>query len=97
MPPACLLVRWVSREASSNLRIEQTEPDRQRDILVLCGSGQRSLLGAEALQRMGYRRVSSVAGGMGAWKTAGLPVTAGVLDNDAAERYARQVLLAADG
>ncbi|HXP00776.1 MAG TPA: molybdopterin-synthase adenylyltransferase MoeB [Luteibacter sp.] len=75
------------------LRIEQTEPDRQRDILVLCGSGQRSLLGAEALQRMGYRRVSSVAGGMGAWKTAGLPVTAGVLDNDAAERYARQVLL----
>jgi molybdopterin/thiamine biosynthesis adenylyltransferase/rhodanese-related sulfurtransferase len=75
------------------LRIEQTEPGRQRDILVLCGSGQRSLLGAEALQRMGYRRVSSVAGGMGAWKTAGLPVTAGVLDNDAAERYARQVLL----
>ncbi|HEY4294606.1 molybdopterin-synthase adenylyltransferase MoeB [Luteibacter sp.] len=75
------------------LRIEQAEPDRQREILVLCGSGQRSLLAAEALQRMGYRRVSSVAGGMGAWKAAGLPVTAGVLDSDAAERYARQVLL----
>lgn len=75
------------------LRIEQLEPDRQRDILVLCGSGQRSLLAAEALQRMGYRRVSSVAGGMGAWKAAGLPVHAGALDADAAERYARQVLL----
>jgi molybdopterin/thiamine biosynthesis adenylyltransferase/rhodanese-related sulfurtransferase len=75
------------------LRIEQSEPDRQRDILVLCGSGQRSLLGAEALQRMGYRRVSSVAGGMGAWKAAGLPVTSGTLDTDAAERYSRQVLL----
>jgi len=75
------------------LRIEQSEPDRDREILVLCGSGQRSLLAAEALQRMGYRQVSSVAGGMGAWKAAGLPVSAGVLDTDAAERYARQMLL----
>lgn len=75
------------------LRIEQSEPDRDREILVLCGSGQRSLLAAEALQRMGYRHVSSVAGGMGAWKAAGLPVSAGMLDTDAAERYARQMLL----
>ncbi|WP_448101268.1 molybdopterin-synthase adenylyltransferase MoeB [Luteibacter jiangsuensis] len=75
------------------LRIEQSEPDRDREILLLCGSGQRSLLAAEALQRMGYRHVSSVAGGMGAWKAAGLPVSAGVLDTDAAERYARQMLL----
>ncbi|NII53885.1 molybdopterin-synthase adenylyltransferase MoeB [Luteibacter sp. SG786] len=75
------------------LRIEQSEPDRDREILVLCGSGQRSLLAAEALQRMGYRHVSSVAGGMGAWKAAGLPVSAGMLDTDAAERYARQILL----
>ena len=75
------------------LRIEQAEPDRDRDILLLCGSGQRSLLAAEALQRMGYRRVTSVAGGIGAWKVAGLPVVAGSLDADAAERYARQVLL----
>ncbi|SEN15320.1 Molybdopterin or thiamine biosynthesis adenylyltransferase [Luteibacter sp. UNCMF331Sha3.1] len=75
------------------LRIEHAEPDRHRDVLLLCGSGQRSLLAAETLQRMGYRRVSSVAGGMGAWKAAGLPVTAGLLDADAAERYARQMLL----
>jgi molybdopterin/thiamine biosynthesis adenylyltransferase/rhodanese-related sulfurtransferase len=75
------------------LRIEQAEPDRDREILLLCGSGQRSLLAAEALQRMGYRKVSSVVGGMGAWKAAGLPVTAGSLDADAADRYARQVLL----
>ena len=75
------------------LRIEEAEPDRQRDILVLCGSGQRSLLAAEALQRMGYRKVSSVVGGMGAWKAAGLPMSTGALDADAAERYARQMLL----
>lgn len=75
------------------LRIEQVEPDRDREIVLLCGSGQRSLLAAEALQRMGYRRVHSVAGGMAAWKAAGLPVDAGALDSDAAERYSRQVLL----
>ena len=75
------------------LRIEQAEPDRGREILLLCGSGQRSLLAAESLQRMGYRSVSSVAGGMGAWKVAGLPIVTGALDADAAERYARQVLL----
>jgi molybdopterin/thiamine biosynthesis adenylyltransferase/rhodanese-related sulfurtransferase len=75
------------------LRIEQAEPDRDRRILLLCGSGQRSLLAAESLQRMGYRDVASVAGGMAAWKVAGLPVVAGSLDADAAERYARQVLL----
>jgi molybdopterin/thiamine biosynthesis adenylyltransferase/rhodanese-related sulfurtransferase len=75
------------------LRIEQAEPDHGRDILLLCGSGQRSLLAAEALQRMGYRNVSSVAGGMAAWKVAGLPIVAGSIDADAAERYARQVLL----
>jgi sulfur-carrier protein adenylyltransferase/sulfurtransferase len=75
------------------LRIEQLEPMRDRDVLLLCGSGQRSLLAGEALQRMGYRRVHSVAGGMAAWKAAGLPVSAGALDSDAAERYSRQMLL----
>lgn len=75
------------------LRIEQLEADRDRDVLLLCGSGQRSLLAGETLQRMGYRRVHSVAGGMAAWKTAGLPVSTARLDGDAAERYGRQVLL----
>ena len=75
------------------LRIEQAEPDRQRPILTLCGSGARSLLAAEALQRLGYREVRSVAGGFERWKAEGLPVVAGALDADAAERYARQLRL----
>jgi molybdopterin/thiamine biosynthesis adenylyltransferase/rhodanese-related sulfurtransferase len=75
------------------LRIEQAEPDRRRPILTLCGSGARSLLAAEALQRLGYREVRSVAGGFERWKAEGLPVAAGVLDADAAERYARQLRL----
>ena len=75
------------------LRIEQAEPDRQRPVLTLCGSGARSLLAAEALQRLGYREVRSVAGGFERWKAEGLPVVAGALDTDAAERYARQLRL----
>lgn len=75
------------------LRIEQVEASRERPILLMCGSGQRSLLAAEALQRMGYLQVASVAGGFTRWKAEGLPVAQGTLDSDAAERYARQLQL----
>ena len=75
------------------LRIEQLVPDRSEPVLLLCGSGQRSLLAAEALQRMGYQQVASVAGGFQQWKAEGLPVALGALDSDAAERYARQLQL----
>lgn len=75
------------------LRIEQHAIDRDQEILLICGSGQRSLLAAESLQRMGYRQVHSVAGGFNRWKADGLPVARGALDADAAERYARQLRL----
>ncbi|MDQ6647186.1 MAG: molybdopterin-synthase adenylyltransferase MoeB [Pseudomonadota bacterium] len=75
------------------LRIEQIEADRHRPLLLLCGSGQRSLLAAETLQRMGYHEVRSVTGGFSRWKAEGLPIAHEGLDNDAAERYARQVRL----
>jgi molybdopterin/thiamine biosynthesis adenylyltransferase/rhodanese-related sulfurtransferase len=75
------------------LRIEQIQSDRHQPVLVLCGSGQRSLLAAEALQRMGYEQVASVAGGFQRWKAEGFPIAASALDGDAAERYARQLQL----
>lgn len=75
------------------LQIERLQADRDHPILLLCGQGQRSLLAAESLQRLGYREVSSVAGGFDQWKAAGLPVTASALDFDAAERYMRQLRL----
>ena len=79
------------------LRIEQAEDDHDRPIALLCGSGQRSLLAAESLVRMGYRQVSSVAGGFGRWKTEGLPISQPTLDVDAIQRYARQLRLAQIG
>lgn len=75
------------------LRIESQEPNREREILTLCGSGVRSLFAAEALQRMGYRQVASVSGGFERWKAEGLPISAAQLDTDSAERYARQLRL----
>ena len=79
------------------MRIEQLEADHNRSIMLLCGSGQRSLLAAETLQRMGYRDVTSVAGGFDRWKSEGLPTTRRVLDADAVDRYSRQLRLAQVG
>ncbi len=65
----------------------------EREVLLLCAAGQRSLRAAQALRALGYRRVASVAGGFGRWLAAGLPVQDGVLDADAQDRYARQLRL----
>jgi rhodanese-related sulfurtransferase len=44
-------------------------------IICHCGGGGRSALAAETLQKMGYKNVRSMAGGLKAWKAAGLPTT----------------------
>jgi rhodanese-related sulfurtransferase len=49
---------------------------RGRRIYVICASGNRSLVAADALVRAGFDAVS-VAGGMAAWRSAGQPVVAG--------------------
>lgn len=54
--------------------IETTVPDKDRTIVLYCGGGYRSALAADALQKMGYRRVYSLAGGWRAIVAAGLPV-----------------------
>ena len=55
--------------------VEERVPDRATRLLLYCGGGYRSALAADALQRMGYTNVASVAGGWRAWNEAGLPVT----------------------
>lgn len=76
------------------LRIEELVPDTERTLLVMCGSGLRSLFAAESLRQMGYHDVRSVAGGFNRWKDQGLPFHVPVqLGADARARYARQILL----
>lgn len=76
------------------LRIEDAVPDSAQSILVMCAGGVRSLFAAEALSRMGYSDVRSVAGGFNRWKNEGLPFEIPqALDADARERYSRHLLL----
>ena len=49
-------------------------PDKDAEIVLYCGGGFRSALSADNLQKMGYRRVWSLAGGWKAWNAAGLPI-----------------------
>ena len=51
--------------------IETTVPDKNTEMILYCGGGYRSALAADALQRMGYTNVFSMAGGWKAWKESG--------------------------
>jgi rhodanese-related sulfurtransferase len=57
--------------------IETLLPDKDADIVLYCGGGFRSALAAESLQKLGYRRVVSMDGGIRAWREAGYPVERG--------------------
>jgi rhodanese-related sulfurtransferase len=57
------------------LDIEEKVPDTNAMIICHCGGGGRSALAAESLQKMGYKNVRSMAGGLKAWKAIGLPAT----------------------
>jgi len=57
--------------------IEAAVPDHDTRIVLYCGGGFRSALAADALQKMGYKNVLSLAGGWRAWNEAGMPVEKG--------------------
>ena len=54
--------------------IETTVPDKNTELILYCGGGYRSALAADALQRMGYTNVFSMAGGWKAWQEAGAEI-----------------------
>ena len=43
-------------------------------ILVYCAAGTRGFYGTLYLKMLGYSNVKNIAGGLGAWTSAGLPV-----------------------
>lgn len=76
------------------LKIEDLENDRQREIILYCAGGNRSALAAESLQRMGYQRVQSLIGGFAAWKNkGGAIVVVPQLSAEQKIRYHRHTLL----
>jgi len=55
-------------------RFAEIPNDPQRDIIVVCQSGSRSLEAAHLLQQRGYLRVFNLTGGTAEWIRGGFPV-----------------------
>ena len=53
--------------------IETCIPDKNAEIILYCGGGFRSALAGDALLKMGYKNVFSMAGGWREWVAAGGP------------------------
>ncbi len=76
------------------LKIEGLVPDRAAPVAIYCAGGTRSALAALSLQELGYADVVSVAGGVGAWSRAGLPLDhPRRLTREQMSRYSRQMIL----
>src|SRR3989449_11222047 len=57
--------------------LEQMFPDTNREIIMYCGGGYRSVLTAAVAQKMGYRNVFSLIGGYKGLVKAQWPMKSG--------------------
>ncbi len=53
------------------------ELPRDKQIVVVCRSGNRSATGRDILLKAGFPQVTSLAGGLSQWKAAGHPTVTG--------------------
>ena len=60
--------------AQSELGPRLAEVPKDRDVLVVCASGNRSLRAAGFLKAVGYTRVTNLTGGIGGWIEGGNPL-----------------------
>lgn len=81
-------------ESACEWDYEETEPElvqaREREVVVVCRSGNRSVLAAHALQVLGFRDVVSLATGLRGWKDFEQPLVDGdgaPVDLDLADEY----------
>ncbi|PPA70941.1 rhodanese-like domain-containing protein [Jeotgalibacillus proteolyticus] len=52
----------------NDLSSHMDELDKNKEVLVMCQSGMRSMKGASSLKKHGFLNVTNVKGGMTAWK-----------------------------
>ena len=57
--------------------VEARVPDLNTEMVLYCGGGFRSALAADNLQKMGYKNVISMDGGIRGWREKGFPLTKG--------------------
>jgi len=84
---------WIPR-GFLEMKIEDLVPEREREVILYCAGGTRSVLAARALQELGYSKVASMAGGFRGWKNAGYafdrPRT---MSPEQLKRYSRHIML----
>lgn len=61
-----------------DLESRLAEVPRDRAVLVVCHSGNRSKKGRDILLQAGYPEVASMSGGLGAWEAEGRPTVKGM-------------------
>lgn len=66
--------RAESSPLGPRLAEEAAGLDRARPLAIICAGGYRSSAATSLLQPLGFRRIYNVAGGTGAWVSAGYPV-----------------------
>jgi sulfur-carrier protein adenylyltransferase/sulfurtransferase len=76
-------------ELNAALHIKNTDAQ----ILLICGSGVRSMMAAQALSTQGYKNIFNVLGGFQRWTLEKLPIETKDIDQDFTERYARHLRL----
>jgi rhodanese-related sulfurtransferase len=55
--------------------VETRVPDKNAPMVLYCGGGFRSALAADNLQKMGYKNVLSMDGGIRGWREKGFRLT----------------------
>ena len=68
-------VPGVLRLPLSELARRLAELPRDRDLVLACQSGPRSLEATGVLMQQGYTRVANLEGGLFKWAGRGLPIT----------------------
>jgi rhodanese-related sulfurtransferase len=59
------------------LQARVNELPKDKEIVVVCRSGNRSAEGRDILLNSGFTQVTSMAGGLNQWKAAGYPTVSG--------------------
>ena len=55
-------------------RLKEIEKFKTKPIIVSCASGRRSASVVDSLKKQGFTEVVALAGGIGAWQQAGMPL-----------------------
>jgi rhodanese-related sulfurtransferase len=74
---AAVRVEGVALIPMSRFADEMTNLPKDRPLLIMCASGNRSAAATAHLLRNGFTDVANVTGGITEWERAGLPVRRG--------------------